>query len=339
LQSPRAFLRILVISGTHTGIGAANLIDMQTQDSTTTIFAGVVAIIPAYDEARYIGSVVLMTRRFVETVIVVDDGSHDETAQIAEAAGALVIRHSHNAGKGVALNTGFQRARQLHPQAVVMLDADWQHQPEQIGQVIAPVLRGEADIVVGSRYLEAGSDVPAQRVVGHWGFTHLTNLTSGVHLTDSQSGYRAFSPAALDVLSFRSHSFSVESEMQFLARQHKLRVVEVPITIRYLDRPKRSLMSHGWTVLNGLLRLVAANRPLLFFGVPGALAVLLGAVLGVQVIETYNRTLTLAVGTALQVVILVLGGMFFLITGIMLHAIRILAQEIKDLLAARGLSE
>ncbi|MCL4251039.1 MAG: glycosyltransferase family 2 protein [Anaerolineae bacterium] len=295
----------------------------------TTPHAGLVAIVPAHNEARYIGSVVLMTRKHVETVIVIDDGSEDETAAVAEAAGALVLRHPQNAGKGVALNTGFVKARELSPRVVITLDGDWQHLPEEIDRVIGPILRGDADIVVGSRYLEVTSEVPKARVFGHWGFTSLTNAISGVSLTDSQSGYRAFSPAALKVLVFSSTSFSVESEMQFLARNHKLRVVEVPITIRYLDKPKRSLLSHGWTVLNGLLRLVAQHRPLLFFGLPGFALLVIGLILGLQVVDAYNRFENLAVGTALIVVILLLGGVFFLFTGIILHALRILMDEIK----------
>ncbi|MCC6613758.1 MAG: glycosyltransferase family 2 protein [Anaerolineae bacterium] len=289
---------------------------------------GLIAIIPAHDEARYIGSVVLMTRKHVETVIVIDDGSTDATAEVAEAAGALVLRHPQNAGKGVALNTGFVKARELNPRVVITLDADWQHLPEEIDRVIAPVLRGDADIVVGSRYLDVTSEVPKARVLGHWGFTSVTNAISGVSLTDSQSGYRAFSPAALKVLVFSSTSFSVESEMQFLARNHNLRVLEVPITIRYLDKPKRNLFSHGWLVLNGLIRLVAQHRPLLFFGVPGVILLVTGLVLGWQVVDVYNRFENLAVGTALIVVLLLLGGVFFLFTGIILHALRILVDEI-----------
>ncbi|MCA9909608.1 MAG: glycosyltransferase family 2 protein, partial [Anaerolineae bacterium] len=110
---------------------------------------------------------------------------------------------------------------------------------------------------------------------------------------------------------------------------HKLRVVEVPITIRYLDKPKRSLLAHGWTVLNGLLRLVAQHRPLLFFGLPGFVLLVIGLILGLQVVDAYNRFEALAVGTALIVVILLLGGVFFLFTGIILHALRILMDEIK----------
>ncbi len=291
---------------------------------------GLVAVIPAYNEARFIGSVVLSTRAYVDTVIVVDDGSQDATASIARAAGALVIQHDANRGKGVALNTGFMKARELAPRAVITLDGDWQHMPEDIGRVAAPVLRGEADIVIGSRYLDQTSEVPAQRAIGHWGFTSLTNLVSGVRVSDSQSGYRAFSPAALRALVFSSNSFSVESEMQFLAREHHLRLVEVPITIRYVDKPKRSLFTHGWTVLNGLLRLVAQHRPLLFFGVPGVILLLIGLILGLQVVEVYNRFETLAVGTALIVVILLLSGMFFCFTGLLLHTLRAQITEIKE---------
>src|SRR5262245_3312134 len=205
----------------------------------------VLVIIPAYNEERFIGSVVLKVRQHAENVIVVDDGSTDGTAEIAQAAGAVVVKHPVNKGKGAALNTGFQRARQLEPEVVVLLDGDGQHLPEEVPILIAPVLRGEADIVVGSRYLQKHSRVPAHRVWGHQAFNWLTNLISGTRVTDSQSGYRAFSARALELISFNSESFSVESEMQLLARQHDLRLAEVSVTIRYPDKPKRSVIGHG----------------------------------------------------------------------------------------------
>ncbi len=289
-----------------------------------------VVIIPAHNEERYIGSVVIKARRIANTVIVVDDGSSDSTAEIAELAGALVVRHEVNRGKGVALNTGFKRARDFNPDVVITLDGDWQHRPEEMALVAAPILKDEADIVVGSRYLAKHSDVPRQRVIGHWGFTSFTNIVSGVALTDSQSGYRAFSRAALNALSFSSDSFSVESEMQFLAKDHKLRVLEVPITVRYVDKPKRNVLHHGMIVLNGILRLVAQHRPLLFFAVPGVVILLIGLVLGGWVVYTYNLHQALAVGTALIVVLLVLVGVFLLFTGIVLHSLRVLLTELKD---------
>jgi glycosyltransferase involved in cell wall biosynthesis len=291
--------------------------------------ANAVVVIPAYNEARFIGSVVLKTRRIADVVIVVDDGSSDDTADIAEAAGAVVVRHEGNKGKGMALNTGFLKAKTYTPDVVITIDGDWQHLPEEMALVAAPVLKGDADIVVGSRYLDNKSDVPMQRVIGHWGFTSLTNLASGVSLTDSQSGYRAFSRGALDALSFSSNSFSVESEMQFLAKDHELKVVEVPITIRYVDKPKRNVLSHGLVVLNGILRLVAQHRPLLFFALPGSLTILIGLILGALVVTNYWRYENLAIGTALIVVILLLSGMFLLFTGIVLHSIRVVVMELK----------
>lgn len=297
---------------------------------TTLTGSNAVVVIPAFNEERFIGSVVLKTRQIADVVIVVDDGSRDATAELAEAAGAIVIRHEGNKGKGVALNTGFLKAREYDPDVVITIDGDWQHLPEEMAMVAAPVLSGDADIVVGSRYLENTSDVPVQRVIGHWGFTSLTNIVSGVSLTDSQSGYRAFSPDALSALSFSSNSFSVESEMQFLAKDHQLKVVEVPITIRYVDKPKRNVLSHGLVVLNGILRLVAQHRPLLFFALPGTLTLLLGLGLGLWVINQYALYENLAVGTALIVVILLLSGMFLLFTGIVLHSLRVMVMELKS---------
>ncbi|HEX6386682.1 MAG TPA: response regulator, partial [Anaerolineae bacterium] len=213
----------------------------------------IVAVIPAFNEERFIGSVVLKARKYAQTVIVIDDGSSDATAQVARDAGAMVLCHSSNQGKGAALKTAFHMLRDHHPQAVVMLDGDGQHLPEELARVVAPVLVGEADIVVGSRYLEKQSRVPRHRIVGHWVFNWITRVVSGVPASDSQSGYRAFSPKAIEALSFYSNGFSVESEMQFIIRENDLRFVEIPITIRYEDRPKRSVITHGLAVLNGIL--------------------------------------------------------------------------------------
>jgi len=288
----------------------------------------ILAIIPAYNEERFIGSVVLKVRQHAHSVLVVDDGSTDGTAEIAEAAGAIVVRHAENKGKGAALNSGFRRARQLEPEVVVLLDGDGQHLPEEIPVVIAPVLRGEADIVIGSRYLQKHSQVPTHRVWGHRVFNRLTNLISGTHTTDSQSGYRAFSARALQLISFDSDKFSVESEMQFLAHEHNLRLAEVSVTIRYLDKPKRSVISHGLVVLNGILRLVSQHRPLFFFSVPGSLMLLAGLAWGAWVVVLFNVRRELAVGYALISVLLSIVGTLALFTGIILHSVRALLLEL-----------
>ncbi len=289
----------------------------------------IVVLIPAYNEERFIGSVVLQVLNYVDTVIVIDDGSQDNTASIAKAAGATVLQHESNAGKGVALNTGFEFARQLDVDVVICFDGDYQHLPEELANVAKPILNDEADIAVGSRYLGDASDVPMQRVIGHWGFTTLTNALSGTSLTDSQSGFRAFSKAALIALTFSSKSFSVESEMQFLAKDNKLRVIEVPITIKYPDKPKRSVISHGLIVLNGLLGLVIQHRPLLFFSALGMAFILVGFLAGIWIIDRYQDSQELAIGMALIVVMLISVGFSVVFTGILLHTIRALRVELE----------
>lgn len=287
----------------------------------------IVAIIPAYNEERYIGSVVLKTREYADEVIVVDDGSADRTASIAGMAGARVVCHGVNQGKGIALNTGFCAARSLHPQAIVILDGDGQHLPEEVPCVLAPILAGEADIVVGSRYLKSPCSVPRHRVWGHRAVGLLTDLGSGVSVTDSQSGFRAFSPGAVEIISFSSSGFSVESEMQFLAHDHGLRVVEVPITADYTDRPKRCVLNHGLRVLNGVLRLMGQYRPLLFFGVPGLTVLLIGLIWGVHAVGVLQRSQALATGYALLGVLLAVLGSLSLFTGITLHSVRGILQD------------
>jgi glycosyltransferase involved in cell wall biosynthesis len=282
----------------------------------------VVAVVPAYNEERFVGSVVLRALKLATTVIVVDDGSTDKTADVAEAAGAVVVRHGGNQGKGAALNSGFRTARRLQPDVVVTLDADGQHLPEELGLVVAPVLEGRADIVVGSRYLQSAHHVPRHRVLGHRAFNLITNSVSGVAVTDSQSGFRAFSPQALAALSFSSRSFSVESEMQLLAREHHLRVEEVPIVIQYLDRPKRSVVAHGLNVLGGVLRLVGQYRPLFFFGVPGLLLLVLGIVWGMLVVDIYRTFQSLPIGYTLLTGLLMTLGTLSLFTGLILHSVR-----------------
>lgn len=294
------------------GYPAVNLLDQYS----------VVLVIPAYNEERFIGSVVLKLLQYPVSVIVVDDGSSDETARIAKMAGAKVLQHLTNLGKGQALSTGFREARSMNPDAIVIIDGDGQHMPEQLPVLLQPVLTGEADIVVGSRYLGKTVGMPAHRAAGHWFFNYLIHLTSGIKLSDSQSGYRAFSPIAYNIETFRSSDFTVESEMQFIAKEYGLRVVEVPITIRYMDKPTHSVWKHGLNVLNGILHLVGQYRPLLFLGGTGVFVMLAGFSIGVLVVDIYSRTKELAVGYTILCVLMTIIGMVLLSTGITLHSIR-----------------
>jgi len=282
----------------------------------------IVIVVPAYNEERFIGSVVLKILQFPVSVIVVDDGSSDNTAFIAEAAGAIAIRHNQNMGKGEALNTGICEARKMNPEAIVLIDSDGQHLVMELPRLVQPIFEEGADIVIGSRYLEKTSQVPPHRVLGHQFFNIVTSLASGVKVSDSQSGYRAFSPKAFNTDLFLSANFSVESEMQFLAHEHGLKVTEVPITVQYNDKPKRSVIGQGSMVLTGILRLMGQYRPLLFFGVPGAVLLTTGIFFGIWVVDIYRRLQTLAVGYAMVSVLITIIGMLLLSTGIILHSVR-----------------
>jgi glycosyltransferase involved in cell wall biosynthesis len=290
----------------------------------------IVIVIPAYNEERFIGSVVLKARKYSRHVIVVDDGSLDATAELAAIAGAQVIRHSANRGKGTTLNTALQAARLHAPDVVVMLDADGQHSLEELMRVVEPVVSGEADLVIGSRYIGDSSQIPRSRIWGHWVFNWLTRLASGVPASDSQSGYRAFAPGVLPIISFQSRGFSVESEMQFIVNQYGLRLVEVPVTIQYQDKPKRNVYSHGMLVLNGVVRLAGQYRPLLFFGVPGIILLAAGLVWGWVVVDIYTRKLQLAVGYAMISVLLTILGSLLLSTGFILHSVRGLLMDMNN---------
>jgi len=285
-----------------------------------------VAVIPAYNEDKYIASLVLKTRRYVDYVVVVDDGSTDLTGALAQEAGAIVLSQAPNQGKGAAVLRGLSWARDNGASAVVLLDGDSQHNPHDITHLIAPVVKGEADIVVGSRFIgdDALKNVPRWRVVGQQTLNMATTLSSQYALTDSQSGFRAFSRRALEIMcdELTSKGFSVESEMQFVAREHNLHMVETPIVVNYDVALKRNPVVQGIEVLNGLMKMVGQARPLLFISGPGLILMVLGMLLGLLVVNTYRDTQELAIGYSLLTVMLLVIGVLSIFSGITLHTMR-----------------
>src|SRR5450432_3460765 len=306
----------------NTAPQAAQIRIQKSQSQQVQPEGPILALVPAFNEDRFIASVVLKALHFVDEVIVVDDGSTDETSSLAEAAGARVVQLPTNMGKASAINAGFAVARELKAQALVMLDGDGQHSPTDIPALLKPILSGEADVVVGSRFLGVASEIPRWRQFGQHALTLATNAASGVALSDSQNGFRAFSRRAVDSFDFQTRGFSVESEMQFLIKHHELTVREVPIAVNYDEKRKRNPIAHGLQVLNGIMRMIGQNRPLFFFGVPGMLIMLLGLLFGYGVVDSYNVTEKLAVGSALIAITLVIIGTVTLFTGIILHTIR-----------------
>jgi len=212
----------------------------------------IIAGIPAYNEEKFIGKVIKETKKYVDKVLVVDDGSTDKTAQIAKNNGAIVIRHKKNKGKGIAVNKIFDKSREIKVDILVLLDGDGQHQPEEIPSLIKPIIYNEADIVIGSRFIKNKNFIPLYRKIGLYVLTLVTNFGSKIKVTDSQSGFRAFSKKAINNLNFKEKGLAVESEMQFLAKEKKLRILEIPINTTYEERAKRNPFFHGF---NNLIRI------------------------------------------------------------------------------------
>jgi glycosyltransferase involved in cell wall biosynthesis len=282
----------------------------------------IVAVIPCFNEERFIGSVVLKVKKHVDKVLVVDDGCTDTSAEVAVAAGALVVRHECNRGLGVALRTAFQKAKELGADIVVRLDGDGQHNPDEIPALIAPILRGEADVVIGSRFLTGRERAPLYRRIGQRLLTATTNLGSGTHVTDSQSGFRAFSAEAVEKIAITEDGFSAESEMQFAIGRGGLRLSEVPIAAIYTDKAKRNPVVHGVSVLSRVLVLLSLRQPMVLFGVPGLLLTGGGLALGLLVLDIWSKKSQLATGYFMGAILLSLTGILALFAALMLQSMK-----------------
>ncbi|QLD88779.1 glycosyltransferase family 2 protein [Natronomonas salina] len=235
--------------------------------------------IPTYNEEVAIGSVVLNSQQYADEVIVVDDGSTDQTVEIATQAGATVIKHPENKGKGGAIKTLLSHAQNRDLDALVLLDGDGQHVPRDIPDVVEPILQKECDFTIGSRYLdEETTETPLHRRIGQRVLDYLTLGSSGQNLTDTQSGFRAFSPGAVAKMNLRTDGMGVESEMIGEATANNLDIKEVPIDVRYdnIDGQTYSSMQHGLTVAAFITQLIRDRHPMLFFGVPALLMLIAG---------------------------------------------------------------
>jgi glycosyltransferase involved in cell wall biosynthesis len=251
----------------------------------------IVACIPAYNEELTIAKVVLRARRHVDRVIVCDDGSGDMTAEIAEACGAEVIRHERNMGYGAAIGSLFRRAREVGADIMVTLDADGQHDPDYIPRLIEPLIRGEADIVIGSRFLADEASIPAYRRIGIRIINWVTGRGSG-RISDTQSGLRAYSRRAIEAISPTETGMGVSTEILLRAEEMGLRVKEVPVKIFYdVKRPsKMNPIIHGVDVVFSTIKHLSIRHPLLFYGLPGVIFFLIALASGLMLIHLFNLT-------------------------------------------------
>ncbi len=280
----------------------------------------VLAGIPAYNEASCVGSVVLQAGQYADEVIVVDDGSTDDTAAVAGLAGAAVIRHGENRGKGSAIQSILAEARKRKPDALVLLDADSQHDPHEIPALIKPVLEGY-DLVIGSREAQR-EKTRAYRRLGQKVLLHATRLASRSNITDSESGFRALSAKAIDELELKENGFAIESEMIASAASKRLRITEVPISNIYVrDGSTLNPVRHGVGVLSRVLVMIARLRPLFFFGVLGAILLAIGIAIGVRVHTIATGSGDPAVAGVVLTALFIIAGLLAVFTGVILNAL------------------
>ncbi len=287
-----------------------------TQRTAIRVLVG----IPAFNEARSVGSIVLQARQYAEEVIVVDDGSSDGTARIAELAGATVIRHRENRGKGAAIQSIMAEARKRSPEVLVLLDGDSQHNPDEIPSLIKPIAEG-CDLVIGSR--EAQKErTPAYRRIGQRVLLRSGRLIARHKVSDTESGFRALSARAMDELELKERGFAIESEMLAQAAGKDLKISEVPVSNIYTTGGSTlNPITHGVGVLNRIVVMISQRRPLFFFGILGSALLAIGLIIGLRVIEVAMKTGELLVGSAMLTVMLSMTGILAIFTGIILNAL------------------
>ena len=196
-------------------------------------------VIPAFNEAAAIGSVITGLRAYAGNIVVIDDGSIDGTAGAAREAGAIVLRHVVNRGQGAALQTGIEYALRRGAWAIVTFDSDGQHSPADVPTLVAPLRNGSADIVLGSRFLGSTESMPRlRRAVLHLAVL-FTRMVSGLRVTDAHNGLRAFSRRAASMVHIQLDRMAHASELMDQIRRSGLVYTEVPVHVRYTEYSKQ----------------------------------------------------------------------------------------------------
>ena len=284
--------------------------------------------IPAYNEEKNIAVIITKLKKITDSIIVCDDGSSDMTAEISKNLGATVISHKKNMGYGVAINSIFQKSKELNVDLLVTFDADGQHRVEDIEKVVEPIKNNTADLVIGSRFLDKKSDVPNYRKIGIKVITKVTNASIRKKLTDSQSGFRAYNGQVLSQISPSDMGMGISTEILIKSSSKGLRIMEVPITILYSGNTStHNPVSHGTSVLFSTIKFTSIEHPLKFYGIPSVIFLIIGVIFTTLAVQYYidvgrlNSNLTLIGGGA------VLIGIIFFICAVLLYSLVSVVRE------------
>ena len=284
--------------------------------------------IPAFNEEKNIGPIIVKLKKKYDQVIVCDDGSSDMTSTIASSLGAHVIKHDKNLGYGSAIKTIFNQAGKIEGDILVTFDADGQHQISEIDSVLQPIFENKADIVIGSRFLGETKDLPRYRKIGIKTITGLTNIMTGSKITDSQSGFRAYSKRVLKEISPTESGMGISTEILIKAAKKEMRIVEVPITISYEGSThSQEPISHGTSVIMSTIKHVAIERPLLYYGVSGICFLIVGLIFGAWTLQIYSEQRQVITNIALVGIGGVILGTILLISGTILYSIVSVVRE------------
>ena len=282
-----------------------------------------IVCIPAYNEEIKINDVVKKSLPYADKVIVCDDGSTDDTAALAKKAGAVVISHEKNQGYGATISTLFDYCRKNNAEIMVTLDGDGQHNPDQIPDLINVILKHKVDVVIGSRSLKDDKNLPSYRKTGIKIITSTINSATNLKVTDSQSGFRAYSKEAINLIRPTESGMAVSTEILVKISNNGLSMAEVPITVSYIgDTSTEHPVTHGTHVIGSTLKYVSIKHPMYFYGLPGILLFISGLIMGISFLDGYldPGAPKILYGLMLGSIISILLGSMMIITSILLFS-------------------
>jgi glycosyltransferase involved in cell wall biosynthesis len=283
-------------------------------------------VIPAFNEESSIAEVILKAKAFSPEVLVYDDGSSDNTADVAEKNGAIVIRNARNRGYGRALNTLFQTAIIMKVDLVITIDSDGQHDPEQIPRLLQPLIENKADVVIGSRFLTSDDKMNVPKYIS-FGIKTITKFTQAAcfdKITDATSGFRAYTINALSKLHLLENGMAISTEILLKANESNLRIVEVPITTKKYDINDSSTQNPlklGWDVISHVIRFLSLKHPMIFYGIPGLIFLIFSSFFMYSAVDLFSSTRYVSTNLIIISVGLALFGIILLATGAIAYTI------------------
>ena len=284
--------------------------------------------IPAYNEEKNIAKILLKLQTITSKIIVCNDGSSDMTGEIAEKIGAIVINHPKNLGYGAGIRSIFLKAKELNPDILVTFDADGQHRIEDIQKVIGPIIKGDADIVIGSRFLSKNENVPTYRKLGINVITKIVNITTKQKITDSQSGFRAYNKKAIQEINPSDYGMGVSTEILIKADKKELKITEVPIVVLYDgDTSTHHPVSHGISVILSTMKFISIEHPLKFYGITGLGFLIVGLFFTIWTIQAFTETRQIITNIALIGMGTTLMGVILIVTAILLFSLVSVVRE------------